>query len=231
LRVAAAATKMTGTSSQVSDLTARRFFLLLLIAATVLLGAVIRPIAYSLIVAAVLGGVLWPLHQKLAKRMRNRRAPSAALLVFGILILMLVPLAGLSAFVLNEGEQGIEFISDTLRSERVTEWIERLPEPFHGAADGLAHLPRPEAAKAAAAGWAAVTETGQFVFHAGMMLIALFFLLTQGDALVLWLDHSLPLKRGQTRELLRRSRRCRTRSWYPPSSRPPFKLLPRSSVS
>ena len=177
--------------------------MLLLIAATVLLGAVIRPIAYSLIVAAVLGGALWPLQQKIAKHMRNRRAPSAALLVFGVLILMLFPLAGLSAFVLNEGEQGIEFISDILRSERVNDWVERLPEPFReGAADGLAHLPRPEVAKAAAAGWAAVTETGQFVFHAGLMLIALFFLLTQGDALVLWLDHVLPLKRGQTRELL-----------------------------
>jgi len=194
---------MTGNSPQVSDLTARRFFLFLLIAATVLLGAVIRPIANSLIVAAVLAGTLWPLHQKLAKHMRNRRAPSAALLVFGILILILVPLAGLSAFVLNEGEQGITFISDALRSERVNEWIERLPKPLReGAAEGLAHLPRPEVAKAAAAGWAAVTETGQFVLHTGLMLIALFFLLTQGDALVLWLDHVLPLKRGQTRELL-----------------------------
>jgi hypothetical protein len=45
------------------------------------------------------------------------------LFVFGILILILVPLAGLSAFVLNEGEQGIKFISDTLRSERVNEWL------------------------------------------------------------------------------------------------------------
>ena len=188
-----------------SDLTARRFFLFLLIAATVLLGAMIRPIANSLIVAAVLVGVLWPLHQKLVKHMRNRRAPSAAaaLLVFGILILMLVPLAGLSAFVVNEGEQGMKFISDTLRSERVNEWIERLPVHLReGAADGLAHLPRPEVAKAAAAGWVAVTETGQFVFQAGLMLIALFFLLIQGDELVRWLDHVLPLKRGQTRELL-----------------------------
>jgi predicted PurR-regulated permease PerM len=66
---------MTENSPQLSDLTARRFFLFLLIAATVLLGAVIRPIANSLIVAAVLAGTLWPLHQKLAKHMRNRRAP------------------------------------------------------------------------------------------------------------------------------------------------------------
>jgi hypothetical protein len=65
---------MTG-SSQVSDLTAQRFFLLLLIARTVLLGAVIRPIAYSRTVAALLAGMLCSLNQKLAKRMRNRASP------------------------------------------------------------------------------------------------------------------------------------------------------------
>jgi predicted PurR-regulated permease PerM len=40
-----------------------------------------------------------------------------------------------------------------------------------------------------------------------MMLIALFFLLVHGDALVNWLDHVSPLKKGQTRELLREFKR------------------------
>lgn len=69
-----------------SDLTARRFFLFLLIATTLLLGAVIRPIANSLIVAAVLASMLWPAHRKLAKHMRSRRGPAAGLLVFGVVI-------------------------------------------------------------------------------------------------------------------------------------------------
>ncbi len=186
-----------------SDLTARRFFLFLLIVTTVLLGAVIRPIADSLIVAAVLAGVLWPVHLKLAKFMRNRRGPAAGLLVFGVLILMLGPLAALSAFVVNEAAQGVKFIGDTLHSERVTELIQELPEPLQEtAADALEHLPRAQGARAAAAGWAAVMATGQFVFQASLMLIALFFLLIQGDAFVLWLDHVLPLRSGQTRELI-----------------------------
>jgi predicted PurR-regulated permease PerM len=97
----------------------------------------------------------------------------------------------------------VKFISDTLRGERVVELIERLPETFREtAADALERLPRAQGARAAAAGWAAVTATGQFIFHAALMLIALFFLLIQGDAFVLWLDHVLPLRSGQTRELL-----------------------------
>src|SRR6185436_12938278 len=168
----------------------------------VLLGVVVRPIASSLIVASVLSGVLWPVHLKLAKLLRNRRGPAAGLLVFGVLLLMLGPLAGLSAFVVNEAHQGTKFIGDTLRSERVTELIQRLPEPLQEtAADALEGLPRAQGERAAAAGWAAVTATGQLVYQAGLMLIALFFLLMQRDAFVLWLDHVSPLRSGQTREL------------------------------
>lgn len=188
-----------------SDLTARRFFLFLLIVTTVLLAAVIRPIANSLIVAAVLAGLFSPVHRKLARHMGKRRGPAAAagLLVFGVLTLMLGPLAGLSAFVVNEASAGVKFISDTLRSEHVIALIEKLPGPLQETvADALERLPMAQGTKAAAAGWAAVTATGQFVLHAALMLIALFFLLIQGDAFLLWLDHVLPLRSGQTRELL-----------------------------
>lgn len=186
-----------------SDLTARRFFLFLLIATTVLLGAVIRPLANSLIVAAVLAGVFGGIHRKLAIRLGDRRGPAAGLLVLGVLVLMLGPLAGLSAFVVKEGAQGVKFISDTLHSTQVIGLVDRLPEPLQETlTDALQRLPLTQGARAAAAGWAAVTATGELVLDAALMLIALFFLLTQGDAFVLWLDHVLPLRRGQTRELL-----------------------------
>lgn len=187
----------------VSDTVARRFFLFLVIATTVLVAVVIRPIASSLLIAAVLAGVLWPVHRQLAKYTRNRRAPAAGLLVFGVVVLMLGPLVGLSAFVVNEASEGIRFITGIVRDERVIEFIERLPEPMRdAAADALERLPQAHAAAAAAAGWAAVVATGQFFFHTALMLIALFFLFIQGDALVHWLDHVLPLRPGQTRELL-----------------------------
>jgi predicted PurR-regulated permease PerM len=46
------------------------------------------------------------------------------------------------------------------------------------------------------------SATGSFVFHAVLMLIALFFLLVSGRELVRWLDSVSPLGSGQTQELL-----------------------------
>lgn len=186
-----------------SDLTARRFFLFLLIAASVLLAAMIRPLASSLFLAAALAGVLFPLNWRLAKRLHNRRSLAAGFLVFGLVILMLGPVAALSAFVVNEAAEGVTFITATLRDERVLEWVHKLPRALQDSvAQVLQQLPQTQGARAAAAGWAAVTATGQIVIQLVLMLIALFFLLIQGEELVLWLDHALPLRRGQTRELL-----------------------------
>ncbi len=44
--------------------------------------------------------------------------------------------------------------------------------------------------------------TGSLIFKATMMLIALFFLLVHGEEMVEWIDGVLPLRHGQTRELL-----------------------------
>lgn len=186
-----------------SDLRAQRFFLFLLIATTVLLGAVIRPLASSLMVAAVLASMLWPLEQKLARRLRNRRSMAAGLLVFAIVLLLLGPLTALTAFVVNESSQGLTFITNIAHDERVLTLTRRLPEALqHAASDALTGLLQTQGARAAAAGWTAVTATGELLLHTALMLVATFFLLVQGDALVSWLDHVLPLRRGQTRELL-----------------------------
>lgn len=52
----------------------------------------------------------------------------------------------------------------------------------------------------------AVAATGSIAFQTVMMLIALFFLLTEGARLVSWVESVSPLRRGQTREILREFR-------------------------
>jgi predicted PurR-regulated permease PerM len=47
-----------------------------------------------------------------------------------------------------------------------------------------------------------LSAMGSFVFQAAMMLVALYFLLVEGDSLVRWLDRVSPLRPGQTQELL-----------------------------
>ena len=56
--------------------------------------------------------------------------------------------------------------------------------------------------KAAAAVTGALAATGSFMFQAGMMTIAFFFLLVDGARLVRWLEAVSPLEEGQTTELL-----------------------------
>jgi predicted PurR-regulated permease PerM len=185
-----------------SELTARRFFMFLLIVTTLCVVLLIAPIAKPLLMAAVLANVFWRAHRKLAASMGHRPGLAAGLLVLGVVILLVGPLAGLSAFVVNEAEAGAKFITKVADNTRAAEWIEKLPEPFRTSAqDALQRLPQATAA-AVAAGWSALTATGALVLNLVLMLIALFFLLLQGDALVRWLDHTLPLRRGQTRELL-----------------------------
>jgi predicted PurR-regulated permease PerM len=186
-----------------SDVTARRFFLLLLTATGLLLALVIKPMLSALIVAAVLAGMLWPLQRKLAGERRSRRAAAATVLVLGVVVLMLGPVAGFAAFAVNESAQGMKFLAETVRSEVATDFLARFPAPLQvTVAEALDGLSQAQSEQAMSAGWAAVTATGELVLDSALMLIALFLLLTQGRAFVHWLDHVSPLRPGQTRELL-----------------------------
>jgi predicted PurR-regulated permease PerM len=185
----------------------KRFFLLLLALATVLLALVARPIATALFLGAVAAGVLWPLQVGLTRRLGGRRGISAGLLVFGVVVVLLLPVAGFSAFALREGRDGLAYVTAALRGEGVEGLVRRLPAPLETLAqDALRRLPSSGGAdqtgKVASAVGATLSATGGFLFQLVMMLIALYFALLQGDALVDWVDDASPLEKGQTRELL-----------------------------
>ena len=198
--------------------TAYRFFLLLLVAAVVLLAAIVRPIASALFTGAVLAGVIWPLHARLSSGLHGRRRLAAAISVASVVVLLVAPLVALSTVVVKEATDGLRFVSKTVRSEGVAGLLEKLPPSVRGPARrALESLPNDpgddlsetvqrqvsaQGGKAAAAFGAAVAATGSLVFQAAMMLIALFFLLIDGDKLLAWLDGVSPLRQGQTRELL-----------------------------
>jgi predicted PurR-regulated permease PerM len=189
---------------------ARRFFFILFAIVAVLMALLARPIATALFLAVVLAAVLWPAHRRLSGRLRPTL--SAALFVVGIVLLIVGPLVAFSAFAIREGTEGWRFLSTTLRSEGVSGLIDRLPGPLQRLAHtGLQRLPETDqlarkvteqSGKAAVAVGAAISATGSLLFQAVMMLIALYFLLIQGEELIGWLDATSPLERGQTRELL-----------------------------
>jgi predicted PurR-regulated permease PerM len=201
-----------------SEATRRRFFLILLAIASGLLVVLLRPLASSLLLAAVLAGVLWPLQRRCARWLGGRVQLAAGCLVFTTVLALVGPVAGLSAFVIDEAAQGARFVSDTLRSEGFEGLQAQLPAPLQHVVHELSATIKKhtgsdvrqtvgsklneQASKLAAAVGGALAATWAFIFDTTMMLIALFFLLTQGPELVAWLDGVLPLRPGQTRELL-----------------------------
>jgi predicted PurR-regulated permease PerM len=204
-----------------SDIVARRVFAGLILLSIILLALLIRPLAKGFFLAAVLAGALYGTHKRMTRAFRGRSNLSAGLICFGVIVALLLPLTGFTAFFITEATDGIRFIQETLRKEGVDGLIERLPAPARNLANrALERLPMEEeqldktlqqqvtsqGGTAAKAVTNVVTATGSFAFQTVMMLIALFFLLVDGKRLVLWVESVSPLKRGQTEEILREFR-------------------------
>jgi predicted PurR-regulated permease PerM len=195
------------------DRTARRFFLVLLLGATLLLAVVARPLGSALFVAAVLAGAMEPLHRWLASRGRGRPRLAAGLLVVTAGLLLAGPLVGLAAFLVKEGNEALKFVSEAVRGQSVAQLIARLPDTFERpvtqALGGLLDVDQMVESQISARGgravavvWSGLSATGSVLFGVAMTLIGLYFFLVEGGALVGWLDEVLPLRTGYTRELL-----------------------------
>jgi predicted PurR-regulated permease PerM len=204
-----------------SELTARRIFTGLILLSIVLLALVIQPFAKAFFLAAVLAAAFYGLHKRLTRRLRGRQNISAGLLCTGIILALLLPLGGLTAFIVTEVTEGVQFVRETIQREGVTGLVGRLPGPVKDAANSvMQRLPMEQqnldqtiqeqvstqGGTAAKAVTGAVAATGSIVLQTIMMLIALFFFFTDGARLVGWIESVSPLRRGQTREIMREFR-------------------------
>ncbi len=196
-----------------SDLHARRLLVALVLLAVVLTALLVKPFWVALFVAAVVAAALHRPMEWLARSLRGRRGVAAALLTVGVLLLAVLPFAGLGAMLVKQVLDGVQWLRATVQSEGVSGVLGRLPTPVQDAAhEILRAIPDPQRqlqelagaqggeAAVAAAGFLAAT--GTMIFQVAMMLIALFFFLVDGRRLVDWLDARLPLRPGQFRALL-----------------------------
>jgi predicted PurR-regulated permease PerM len=204
------------------ETTARRVFVALFVLALVLLGLVIRPFAEALFFAAVLTGALLPLQDRLAKALRQRPRTAAAFVCVGVVLALLLPAAGVATVAVREGIEGARYVVRTVQSDGMTGLIDTLPGPLHETFQAaLRRFPVEEAeldallqeqasaqtGKAARAVTGVLAATGAALLQATMMLIALYFLLIDGRALVDWLEEHSPLEPGQMSELLKEFRK------------------------
>jgi predicted PurR-regulated permease PerM len=197
----------------VSDQHARGLLLLLVALAVALTAAVVRPFWEALFLAAVFAAALRGPTEWLSARLGGRRAAAAGLVTLALVLVVVLPLAGVGAVVFRQVADGLQWIRDVVRSEGVSGLLQRLPSALQEGVHQLLRLvPEPERELRALAGQgggqaAAVVggflaATGSLVFKTALMLIAFFLFLVDGARLVDWLDASVPLRPGQLRTLL-----------------------------
>ena len=170
------------------------------------------PLWRPLLIAAVLAGVLGPLHERAVGWIGGRRSLAAGLFTAATVLLILIPLTALTIVAVREAIDAVAIVRKTLKSGGIHGLIERAPDSMeYYLEEAQKHLPTKleEAQKQIASSgkwaWGALSGTlgvlGKFGFQLAMMLIAFFFLLRDGGRLVDWLAESSPLGH-RTRELL-----------------------------
>jgi predicted PurR-regulated permease PerM len=182
--------------------------------ATVLLAAVVLPMWQPLLVAAVLAGALRPVQDRLTSALGSRRTLSAALVMLGAVLVVVIPLFVLSVVVIKQAVGLAAFIRQAVGQRGWARLLAPLPDALerranealaswsaqHPGYGGLINGSRAEWAIGKAGGL--VGSVGHAAYQLVLLVVALFFLLRDGRALVDWGEQSSPMPPGQFRALL-----------------------------
>ena len=179
----------------------------------VLLVVVALPLWKPLLLAAVLAGTLSTLHERLANAVAARRSLSAALVTIGVLIVLLVPTGVIGLLALKQALGLVAFVRRTMAHGGVAEVLAPLPHwlaplvnemlaRWTSASRDLAPPDLDRWSQALVVAASAVGSGIHFVVMVALMLIALFFLLRDGAALIGWMEDASALGKGRVRSLL-----------------------------
>jgi len=195
-----------------SERHAQRLLLFLVLVAVALTAVIVKPFWQAFFLAAALAATLRRPMEWLSRKLRGRRSLAAGAIALAVLLAVVVPVAGLGAILFGQIADGVQWLRQTIESEGVWGLVERLPGPAQAAArEILQLLPQPQqlgnlagqqGGQAAAAVGGVLAATGTALFQTVMMLIALFFFLTDGPRLVDWIERRVPLGPGQFRSLV-----------------------------
>jgi predicted PurR-regulated permease PerM len=185
--------------------------------ATLLIAAEVWPLWRPLLIAAVLAGVMSPMYEAVVQRLHGRRSLTAALFTTATIFLILIPLAALALVAVREAAGAIAVVRATLKSGGLEGLIEKAPDPIEGWLHSLqgqlfGDLGKAQSPLAAGSRWAlgalsgALAVMARFGLRLVLMLIALFFLLRDGRALVDWLIGATPLPPDRVRWMMREFR-------------------------
>lgn len=189
----------------------RIFPVMLVLLALGLLGFVCWSIATPLFLAAVLAGTLHPLTARVTRTFKGRKTPAAMAVTLAAMLVVVGPLAGFITLAIGQAARVGAAIEEANAEGRIAAAVERLPTAAQAPArDLMANVP--SATELLRRGgsttvFGLVRVTGGLLLDAALGLIALFFLLLEGPALILWIEGIVPVRPGQFRALLGEFRR------------------------
>lgn len=202
--------------NKTSYASARRTLLVILLGALLLVLMVLRPLGSAILLAAVLAVVLWPFQQWLTRGLRGHSTVAASMIVVLVIVLLVGPLVWLSAFIIVETIEAVQYVAETVQRhgahgliqelpDGISQWMSRLLSQLESSSSEMISSLQEQVARsggsAAMMVGSALAATGAFLLQVTLTLIALFFFLTNREGVISWLDEASPLPRGQTREL------------------------------
>ena len=182
-----------------------------------LLALVVYPFASALLFAAVLAGAFHPWMERLTARWAGRRQTAAVVLSAAVALLLVLPVAALTISVGRQVVEGVGYVRETLRTGGLPALVAKVPTPLRPTAEKaldrllpegqgeqqIEELAAAQTSRATAAVGGIIKTTSNILLQTALMLVAFFLLLVDGPKLVDWLGEVVPLKPGQTREILR----------------------------
>jgi predicted PurR-regulated permease PerM len=184
-----------------------------LVVAVLLMASLIYPIASALLLAAVLAGAMFPWQQRLARRLHSRWV-AAGLLTAAVTLLLAVPATLIGLTASRQLASGIGHVQDTLSERGIPGLVDEMPpglraparkfvDRYPGGEKRLKEAAEGQMARALASLSAAVLATSSLLLDGALMLVAFFFMLGDGAALVRWIAVVAPLPQAQVLEIFR----------------------------
>jgi predicted PurR-regulated permease PerM len=190
----------------------KAFLILLVLAISATFVAMIRDFLMTILLAAIVAGLAYPLYARLTRLFRGRRAAASAVTLAAVVLLVIGPLATVLGIVAAQAfrisETVTPWVRDHLTQVTVLEgYLDRIP--------GIEHL-EPYREQILTKAGELVGSTGSFLFrsisattrgtvaflfHFGLLLYTMFFFLTDGDKLLRKIMFYLPLPEEDERRM------------------------------
>ncbi|MCA9387807.1 MAG: AI-2E family transporter [Candidatus Andersenbacteria bacterium] len=208
--------------STVNNKLVRAFFLVVLIGTGWLFVKLFLPYLTAIILAVVLASVFRPLYSWLQARFRGSKTVAAAVTSFLVVLIVVLPLVGFLGLLAKEAADFAGTLSETISVDDVNEIIagEGIAGDFYGwlaenygvevdpvqVRESFLTAAKNAGTTIASSGSAIASGIFGAIVQFLLMIFTLYYLLRDGDALVVYLMDLSPLPDAQEKQVMRRFR-------------------------